>query len=39
MTQPDEGLGGQTPVERLEDPAGLPAVLATARRLRAVPFA
>jgi hypothetical protein len=39
MTQPEDELDGQTPIQRLEDPAGLPAVLAAARRLRAVPFA
>jgi hypothetical protein len=39
MTRPDGELDGQTPVQRLEDPGGLPAVLAAARRLRAVPFA
>jgi hypothetical protein len=39
MAQPVDELGGETPVQRLEDPAGLPDVLAAARRLRAVPFA
>jgi hypothetical protein len=39
MSQPNEHLDSQTPVERLQDPAGLPAVLAAARRLRDVPFA
>ena len=39
MAAPDDELGGQSPAQRLDDPAGLPAVLAAARRLRAVPFA
>ena len=39
MSQPNEHLDGQSPVERLQDPLGLPAALATARRLRDVPFA
>lgn len=39
MTAPEDQLDGQAPVDRLDEPAGLPAVLAAARRLRAVPFA
>lgn len=39
MTAPAGELGEMTPMQRLEDPAGLPDVLAAARRLRAVPFA
>jgi hypothetical protein len=38
MTHPQADLDGQTPLQRLQDPAGLPVVLAAARRLRAVPF-
>jgi hypothetical protein len=38
MTAPEEALNGEAPLDRLDEPVGLPAVLAAARRLRAIPF-
>jgi hypothetical protein len=39
MRRPAEDLDGEVPAEKLKDPTGLPTVLASARNLRALPFA